>query len=223
VTFLYILLAIVLVLVGLLSIKLKVVMLYTDEFRCEVRWMFIKYVLYPSKPKKEKIKEEKEDKPKKEEKKEEPKEKKENILKKFYDNQGVIGIIDLVSDLLSALGGLSKRLTKAIVFDKFNLSIAIASDDSAKTALQYGRICAVLYPTLGEIFSLVKVKKHKIDVNADFIGEKSRGAFDFVIGIIPLFALWAILILLVELIFKVLIKLFLGSKDKTKHRKAEEI
>lgn len=220
-TFLYIFLSISLVIIVLLSIKLKVVMLYSDEFRCEIRWLFVKYVLYPTKPKKEKIKKQEDEKPK-EEKKKEPKEKKDNILKKFYNNQGITGIIDLVSDLLSSLGGLSKRLTKAIVFDKFNLSIAIASDDSAKTAMQYGRACAALYPALGEIFSLVKVNNHKIDVNADFIGEKSSGSFNFVIGIYPIIALWAILVLLVELVFKVLIKLYVGSKDKTDQRKAEE-
>ncbi|NLP47640.1 MAG: DUF2953 domain-containing protein [Clostridiales bacterium] len=220
--FLYSILIVFFILFLLLCIKFKLVLVYAEEVRFEVRWLFIKYTVYPAKAKVKKTKEKEKKEKVKEEKTEEKKEKKPNILTKFYNNQGVPGLLDLLSELLAVLGRLSKRLLSALVFDKFDLAINVGGDDAAAVALRYGKVCSVLYPVLGQIFSLVKVKKSDIDVKANFTSEESEASFHIVLALFPIILLYAIIILLIELLFKVLLKLLQGSRVKTKERKAEE-
>ena len=88
-TGLYILLGVIGFVVLLLSIRITVNGEFFDEFRLNVKWLFLKIDILPSKkkdkPKKEKAPKEKKEKPQTEEVvTETPAEKKENIFVKFF-------------------------------------------------------------------------------------------------------------------------------------------
>jgi len=192
VTGLFIFLGIVLFFVLLLSIPVFVNFEYTDAVRLSIQWLFIKIKLYPNdKPKKEKKK--KEEKPKEEPKKEEEKNeeekpakpKKENFMVTFYNNQGVGGIVELVRNCASALGKFSKGFLRSIYITKLRIGISVTEGDAAQTAIKYGKICSEIYPPLGFICSSCHVKNYKVNIVADYIGEKTVGEVETKVGLVP--------------------------------------
>lgn len=213
---LYILLGIILLLILLLSIKVRIDAEYIDSFRVKLRWLFLSFDLYPMQKKEKKPKKEK---PKKEEppkaQEEVPKEKKPNPFKTFYENQGFDGVMQLVRDSADAVGGLMKSVKKHLIIDELFLWIVISHNhDAAQTAIEYGEACQDVYPAMGFICSNLKVKKYDVEIEPDFIGTFSSAQFAFALSVRPIFLINAGIVLAVKLLFKVVLKL-LRAKPKT--------
>lgn len=186
---LYIILGIILFLIGVLSIPINVYVSYDGGFVMYVRWLFIKYYIYPPPEKKDKKKKSKKKKEKPEKKKEEtneePKQKSDNFIKVFYNNQGVAGIIDLITDVASTLKKGFHSMGKGFLIRRFRLRINVADGGAAGTALKYGKVCAAVYPPLGYIFSVIHSRNCSVKIEPDFIGNKSEGMFDLHLAAIP--------------------------------------
>lgn len=213
---LYILLGIILLLILLLSVKVRIDAEYIDSFRVKLRWLFLSFDLYPMQKKEKKPKKEK---PKKEEppkaQEEVPKEKKPNPFKTFYENQGFDGVMQLVRDSADAVGGLMKSVKKHLIIDELFLWIVISHNhDAAQTAIEYGEACQDVYPAMGFICSNLKVKKYDVEIEPDFIGTFSSAQFAFALSVRPIFLINAGIVLAVKLLFKVVLKL-LRAKPKT--------
>lgn len=190
-TALYIFLGIILFFIIILSIPVVLDLDYTDVFRCEVSWLFLKFDIYPPKEKKEKDSKPKKEKPVKEKTTEETPattqtpEKKDNFIKAFYNNQGVLGIIELIGNCASYLGKFSKGFLKSIYIRKLFIRISVTESDAAKTALKYGKICQEIYPPLGFICSSCHVKNYKVNIWANYCGEKTVGEFETRVALVP--------------------------------------
>lgn len=217
-TFLYILLSVIILIILLLCIRVSAVLNYNETFTFEVRWLFLKFVIYPQKekPKKEEEKVEK-NKPENKEKKVKTK-KASNPLKTFYENQGFNGVLELIKNTYAALSGMMKRIMKSIIINDIDLRMIVSSGDAASTAIEYGKICSEVFPAMGAISSNVKVKKHNIDIRPDFINSIKKAQFHIDLSVTPLRITNAALILGIQLLFKVLIKFLIGSR-KLNHKK----
>lgn len=115
-TALYIILGIIAFIILLLSIKVMITVHYDEELTVSLSWLFLKFDLLPMKekhPKKEKKKKEKEPK-KTDEKIPEPKKKKDNMFVRFYHNQGVSGVVQLLKDAAAALSGMFRRIGQSL-------------------------------------------------------------------------------------------------------------
>jgi hypothetical protein len=156
---------------------------YEEEFSFTVKWLFLKFVVYPPKPKKEKP-EEKKEKPKEEKKKE--KTKKSNPFLDFYHNQGVSGVLELISSAVSAVKGMFRRLFKAVVIRDLSIFMRISGEDAAQTAIAYGKVCAAVFPAIGAVSSVVKIKNRDVRIEPDFQGEQPKRRFSVVAAVIPL-------------------------------------
>lgn len=209
----------------LLSIPVILELEYTDTVKCKVSWLFLKINIYPLPEKKEKKpKEEPEKKKEPKPKKEEPeKPKKENFLKTFYNNQGLSGVIELLRNCVAALKRFSiKFIKRAVIFKKLHLEIHITEGDAAATALKYGKVCSALYPSLGFICSNMRVKDYKVNVYADYCGEKTSVELVTQTAIIPralIGAGFSLCMSLIKQLLKVVIANNKSSKDT--QRKAE--
>ena len=190
-TALYIFLGILLFFIIILSIPVVLDLEYTDVFRCKVSWLFIKFDIYPPKEKEEKDSKPKKEKPVKEKTTEETPaaaqtpEKKDNFIKAFYNNQGVLGIIELIGNCASYLGKFSKGFLKSIYIRKLFIRISVTESDAAKTALKYGKICQEIYPPLGFICSSCHIKNYKVNIWANYCGEKTVGEFETRVALVP--------------------------------------
>lgn len=217
-TGLYIFLGIVLFFVFILSVRITVNGEYFDEFKMDVKWLFLKFSVFPAN-KKKKTKKAPKNKDKKEDTSqndESPTEKKENIFLKFYRNQGFDGVIQLINNTGIALGKLMHSFKKHIVLRKLYLWMTVTGDcDAAKTALEYGRVCQKVFPALSFICTNLTVKKYDAQIEPDFLGVKNSAQFVFSVSVRPIFILNAAIVLAVRLLFKVVLKFLNGIKDKT--------
>lgn len=220
-TALYIILGIIAFFVIVPSIPVVLDLEYTDAVRCKASWLFLKFNLYPfpeKKKKEEKPKEEKKEEKPEEKKEEAPKPKKENFLKTFYNNQGLSGVIELLNNCVAALKRFSVKLVKrAVIIKKFHLDVHITEDDAAATAIKYGKVCSGLYPSLGFICSNMKVKDYKVNVFADYCGEKTTVEFITETAFIPRAMLNAGIMLVFSLL-KQLLKVAISNNKASKNK-----
>ncbi|WP_302516340.1 DUF2953 domain-containing protein [Ruminococcus bromii] len=173
---LYILLGIALFVALVMFIPITLRASYKEEFWCAVYIGFVKLQLVPAKPKNEKKKKVKKQTPKTEQPKKAT-EKKPSLIKK-YGIEWLLNLIKRVAELaVSAL----QDFFSHILIKKFSLSISVAGDDAADTAIKYGKYCAVVYPAVGTIVRVVKCKGYGVDINPNF-SEKAETEinFDFV-------------------------------------------
>ena len=173
---LYILLGIALFVALVMFIPITLRASYKEKFWCAVYIGFVKLQLVPAKPKKEKKKKVKKQTPKTEQSKK-PTEKKPSLIKK-YGIEWLLNLIKKVAELaVSAL----QDFFSHILVKKLSLSIGVAGDDAADTAIKYGKYCAVVYPAVGTIVRVVKCKGYGVDINPNF-SEKAETEinFDFV-------------------------------------------
>ena len=122
--FLYILLSIVAVIILLLCIRVTAVLNYNINLTFDVKWLFLKFRIYPKKEKQEKKKEKaEEDKPKEEKKKKNKKG--PGPLKAFYENQGFGGVLELIKNTSDAVSGLLKRVFKSLILVRLQLASSV--------------------------------------------------------------------------------------------------
>ena len=175
---LYILLGILLFLFLLTLLNIRVIAVYNEELTLWVRVAFVKLRLVPPKPKKKK-KKKPQKKPSKKPSKQKPEKKK---AKKSFDfkalvkENGVSGIINIVKRIAKLAVGTLKDFFSAVTVTKLSVYLKIAGSDAADSAIKYGRVCAVLFPSLNAVMNVVRVKKYEVNVNPDFSDEPKNSA-----------------------------------------------
>lgn len=164
---LYVILGIAAIITLLLLTDVHIKVSVDEKINIKARYLFYKRSLIPKDPKKKTrlllLNVEKSDKQLK------------SDLRKLVDKLGVLGTI---KELFSATASLVKQgwgLAHHLRVKRFDMTTVIASDDPAKTAVEYGGVCAVLYPALAGLQNLMKWNNNKTTVNVftDFCGTES--------------------------------------------------
>ncbi len=101
--------------------------------------------------------------------------KKDGFIKKTYKQKGLLGTISYFSDLLAIVIKKLWWAVKRLKFRRFKLDIIIATADAANTAMQYGKICAAVYPITALLQSANDFKAKNINISADF--DKTQSQF----------------------------------------------
>lgn len=240
-----ILLGIVLFIVVLLSIRIKVTVHSESKmgidwngavlgkendniFELYVGWLFLKFRLLPKKENKKPKKPKKEKKPEEEteiipEPKEKKKKSKDNIFLRFYRNNGVGGVLELLSNLKSDLGGMFKQIGRAFLFEQMYIFLQVGAGDSADTALKYGKVCSAAYPAMGFFVANMRVKKSNLQVQPDFLYGSNLAKVHAKISVRPIRLINAFIVVGVKLVFNVLLKFLKGSKAAKPEAQKEEI
>lgn len=161
---LYILLGIVLFFAIILAIPIKVCVQYKKQFFCRLRIGFVKIILYPPVPKKKK--------PKKKKKTEQPQKpapkKEEKHNDNFLKELGLSGIVNLFTRITELAAGVLKDFFAHIIIKSFALSIKVGGKDAADTAINYGKVCSVVYPLTSAVISSMKYTHYGVDILPDF-------------------------------------------------------
>ena len=225
-TALYIVLGVILAVIALililLSLNIAITVHYEEDVTVNLKWLFIKKTLVPGEKKKKKAKKEKKAAEEESEIIPEPKKKKkkDNIFLNFYNNKGVEGVIQLLKDAVSAIGGLFKRVYKSLCLDEIFVSLTVGAGDSAETAIKYGKACSAVFPAMGFIVDNMRVNKYSVEVIPDFINSNNEAKLHAKILIRPIKVINALIILVFELLFKVVIKLLMhGASEEEKVEK----
>ena len=161
---LYILLGIVLLFAIILAVPIEVCVRYKKHFFCRLSIGFVKFILYPPMPKKKK--------PKKKKKTEQPQKpapkKEEKPESNFLKELGLSGIVNLFSKIAELAKGVLKDFFAHIIIKSFALSIKVGGKDAADTAINFGRVCSVVYPLTSAVISSMKYTHYGVDILPDF-------------------------------------------------------
>lgn len=219
-----VLLGIVLFFVSVLSVPVKVTLAYDNKIRVSVKYLFVKLNILPVGPKKEKKpkKPKAPATPKESEKKEQaPKEKKPNPILEMVKANGHDGMMTVITNLGNVFKIYGGKMFRSVVFDRLDLDITVGTGDSAATAIKYGQICQKVFPVMGFICSNNLVKKYDINVQPDFLANKTEGEFYCEMKICVRKIINSTVGMVVRLIFKVGLKFITGAKKNNKEN--EEI
>lgn len=223
-TALYIILGVVLFFIAVLSIPVVLDMEYGDVFKLRVSWLFVKFNILSKDESKKKPKKEKKPKQEKTQAETAPAEtpvantaKKENPIKIFYEDQGVLGIAELINNVASYLGKFSKGFLKSIYIKKLRIRIWVTEGDAAQTAIKYGKFCQMIYPPLGFICSSCHVKDYDVNIWAEYCGDKTKGEFETKVALIPRSVINAGIAFVFRLVVRLVKALLVYLKAKKKN------
>lgn len=224
--FLTVIFSIVALFVIVLSIPLKVSVGYDGKISLSIKYLFIKLNILPTdpnKPKKEKKpKEEKKEEPKPEDEK--PKEKKPNPIMDMVKANGFDGMMEILGNLGNIFKIFGGKLLRSVVINDAYIFIIVGTGDAASTAIKYGKTCQKVYPLMGFLCNNNVVKHHDINVEADFLANKTEGEFFFEMNICLRKIINSAIGLVVRLVFDVVLKFLLGSKKKkSTETKSDEV
>lgn len=99
------------------------------------------------------------------------------MFESLKQKHGTLGAVKELFSLLRAVTEKLKYKLKHIKFKNIFLLIRICSTNAADTAIEYGSVCAAVYPVLSLLDTFSNVKYKKIDIAADFDSDKPRISF----------------------------------------------
>ncbi len=109
------------------------------------------------------------------------------------------GVSTTLNELLSVLKMLLNRawwLLKRGVFRQFRLRIVVGEEDAADAAYGYGLVCSAVYPLVGLLDSAFRFRSRSVDVRCDFDAETTLVEFHGQFNI----RLWPILCALIHVV-----------------------
>lgn len=124
--------------------------------------------------------------PKKAEKKEKKKKEKKSKPNFFDDLKRKYGFSGAVFETARFIKNVlikSKTVFSHFFFKKIILDMSVAADDAAGTALQYGKICSVVFPLISLIKCGADPDLKQINISPDFSGAEPYVFFSGVFGV----------------------------------------
>lgn len=217
---------IILFFIILFSIRLTVMIDYDEETVVTLKYLFIKIPIVDTskppkekKPKNKKKKDDSDETPSEDKSGNEKNKKGNGLLKQLYLDQGYDGLVKMLKAIGNSLNGFFGKLYKTLTVDEFYLTMITAGSDAADTAIKHGKLCAWVFPVLGKLVSTCKVKKYDFDISPDFLASKSKANAYVRLHVIPIHITNAVVVLAVQLLFKVLFKILFAKKKSDNSKK----
>lgn len=152
---------IILLLALLLMIPIHVWAEWKETLSIEIRYLFLKFKLYPAEKKKKKSSE-----------KTKPEQQKKTVKKK--EKRLPEEVVDGIIEAVEHYGPGTKMILKNVRIHELEGFWKIAADDAAACAIRYGKICAIFNTALGFFRNLMRIEKVKLRVYPDFTAEKEE-------------------------------------------------
>ncbi len=172
------------------SIRLKVYL--SKDGYLTVRYLFLRFRFEIYGDGKLKIK--KSDKPKgKKLVKKSKKTEKPGFIKRLYKEKGAVeGTVELLSLVKLLLSKMALLFSKSEI-SKLELDIKITGDDPSSVAIFYGAVSSFVYPAVGLINGIFKVKKQHINLFADYESKHSEVRFYAYIKVKIISVIWVVI------------------------------
>ena len=107
----------------------------------------------------------------------------EKAFDKLKKKHGFAGAVKEIFVFLKSVLQRLKGSFKHIAIRRLCLDINVASGDAATTAIEYGAVCAVVYPVLTFIDGMANVKMKSINVSSDFNSFDSHFGFSVIVRV----------------------------------------
>lgn len=106
--------------------------------------------------------------------------KKQNAITKIVDEDGIVGIMLLASNLVETLNTAVITLFKGLHIYSLYVRIIVGGADADEIARAYGRICGFYYPLKGMILNGIKVDQYDDYIQPDFIAPANEYEFQLI-------------------------------------------
>ena len=110
----------------------------------------------------------------------EEKGKKPNFIKKLWDDEGLVGILSLVTNLLETADTAARTLIKGLHIYSLYVKMIIGGGDAADIAEKYASLAGHYYPVKGIILNQMRVDQYDDLIEPDFIAPRSEYEFQII-------------------------------------------
>lgn len=190
---------ILLIVVLLLLLPLRLKIIYIDELKIYLYYGFIKFDLTKEKKSKPKSKNVRSKSNSKEQGK------KSGVFEDLKNKYGLVGAVINIKDvyiipLLEEANKLTRRVSVSLLY--LNIVLGDENKDAGDLAIEYGKLCPIIYTVLGLVASKIYIKKQKVNVSVDYTAKQSNIRCLAVICTKPLFVTAAGIRVLFKIITK---------------------
>ena len=105
---------------------------------------------------------------------------KKNIIQKIIDEDGIVGIMLLVSNLLETVNTAVVTLFRGLHIYSLYVKMIIGGGDADQIARSYGNICGMYYPIKGIILNGMKVDQYDDYIEPDFLATHNEYEFQLI-------------------------------------------
>lgn len=196
-----------LALVGALILLLLVVpvygrLTYREELRLRLWVLGIPVTVFPEKLKR--VKKAKKSAPGRKKVKKVEKAKKPSALRQLktelaeaFRRDGVAASLRYLTRLAQLAGTALRDVLRAVTVARLELHLRIAAEEAADTAVEYGRVCAIVFPGLATLERWLPVRR-RVTVEPDFLREQSAAQLEVRFHVRLWRLLWAAVVFLVR-------------------------
>ncbi len=100
-----------------------------------------------------------------------------NFIKKRIKRDGITQTIKKGAEFAKQALTRVKKLLPHIKVRDFRIKISVSGNDAALTAIEYGAVCAAVYPFLSWLYSVLDIKAKQVDVISSFESKESYITF----------------------------------------------
>ncbi|MBQ9228252.1 MAG: DUF2953 domain-containing protein [Eubacterium sp.] len=105
---------------------------------------------------------------------------KPNFIKKILDEDGVVGLMLFLSNVLQTLNSAVNTLIKGLHIYSLYVKMIIGGGDAADIGQKYGSMCGWYYPLKGLILNQMRVDNYDDLIQPDFIAPRSEYEFQLI-------------------------------------------
>lgn len=105
---------------------------------------------------------------------------KKNIIQKIIDEDGIVGIMLLVSNLLETVNTAVVTLFRGLHIYSLYVKMIIGGGDADEIARSYGNVCGMYYPIKGIILNGMKVDQYDDYIQPDFLATHNEYEFQLI-------------------------------------------
>lgn len=130
-------------------------------------------------------------------------------------------MVGFLMDIWSSAKRPFRKILKGFRFSELYIDFLVADEDAYKCAVNYGRVCAIVYNGLSSVSRLFTAKYKTIDVECGFGKDKSRWDASFSVRFIPMTAVISGMWFLITYIFRIYLPNMRSSKKSAAKQKTQ--
>ncbi|MBQ2676519.1 MAG: hypothetical protein IJF54_03840 [Clostridia bacterium] len=170
-TFLYIVLGIIAFITMLLIFPISIRITYDKELSVIAKYLFFKINVFPIK-----------------EKKQQKNDTKKDPLDSSVKSKGYADTFELIKGSISPILTEFRVLLSRTNVTQFDFRLIMVGDDASNLAIQYGKVCAVVYPFISFLQTLMKFRKTNVNISVDYLKKEYEFYFNSKLKVRPIFA-----------------------------------
>lgn len=108
---------------------------------------------------------------------------KPNPIQKLWQDEGIVGILSMVSNLLETANSAILTLIRGLHIYSLYVMILVGGYDADMIGRAYGKLCQYYYPVKGLILNQMKVDNYDDVIQPDFLAERNEYEFQLIASI----------------------------------------